>query len=67
MIQQRGRRGQEFCKMKSSGELSLNNVSTLIITEKYIFKWLEKEKKTEDQDRVLIPLLISSSGNYYIS
>ena len=53
--------------MKSSGELSLNNVSTLIITEKYIFKWLEKEKKTEDQDRVLIPLLISSSGNYYIS
>lgn len=31
--------------MKSSGELSLNNVSMLIITEKYIFKWLEKEKK----------------------
>lgn len=30
--------------MKSSGELLLNNVSTLIITEKYIFKWLEKEK-----------------------
>lgn len=28
---------------------------------------VRKRKKNEDQDSVLIPLLLSSSGNYYIS